>query len=233
MTRALAALLALLLAPPAWAAAPGTVTARYDTFRNGTLIAVVTENFEAKDGDYRISSETRAVGLFALFQRNPLNFVSSGRVTPTGLQPQRFEGKRGESDPRQVRGEFDWQAGRLEISHDGRSDNLALPPGTQDRLSILYQFMFLALEKAQRVEFPMTNGRKLDHYRYAVRSGVEIDTPLGRLATLHLVKQHRPDESGAEVWLSPRHRYLPVKLLVVEEDGTRYDQVITGLEIRP
>jgi hypothetical protein len=79
----------------------------------------------------------------------------------------------------------------------------------------------------------MTNGRKLGRYRYTVRAGVEIETPIGRLSTLHLVKQHRPDESGAEIWLSPLHRYLPVRMLVLEEDGTRYDQVITGIEIRP
>ena len=52
------------------------------------------------------------------------------------------------------------------------------------------------------------------------------------MTTLHLVKQHRPDESGAEIWLAPQHRFLPVKMLVMEEDGTRYEQVITRLEIK-
>ena len=233
MKRPIIAAAFLLLPPFACAAAPGSVSASYDMYQNGGQIAVVSETFEAKDGAYRIASETRAVGLFSLFQRRPLTFTSSGRVTAAGLQPQRFEGKRGDADPRQVRGDFDWQAGRLEITHDGRSDSLALPAGTQDRLSLLYQFMFLAPAKPREIEFSMTNGRKLDRYRYTVRAGVEIETPLGRLTTLHLVKQHRPDESGAEIWLSPRHGYLPVKLLVVEEDGTRYDQVITRLEIRP
>ena len=112
-----------------------------------------------------------------------------------------------------------------------RRDKLA--PGTQDRVSIMYQFMFMAPEKLQRLEFTMTNGRKLDRYRYTVSSGVEIDTPLGRMTTLHLVKQHRPDESGTEIWLSPQHRYLPVRVLVLEEDGSRYEQFITRLDIAP
>jgi hypothetical protein len=235
MRRLLAAAAALLLAAPAWAAAtaPSGVTANYDMYRNGGHIAVMSEVFEAKDGAYHIASETRAIGLFSLFQRVPLTFTSSGRVTAAGLQPQRFEGKRGEADPRRVRGEFDWQASRLAITHDGRTDSLDLPEGTQDRLSFLYQFMFLSPGKTSGVEFSMTNGRKLGRYRYTVRAGVEIETPIGRLTTLHLVKQHRPDESGAEIWLSPLHRYLPVRMLVLEEDGTRYDQVITGIEIRP
>ena len=235
MKRVLAAAAALLLAAPAWAAAtaPSGVTAGYDLYRNGAHIAVMSETFDAQDGAYQIASETRAIGLFQLFQRIPLTFTSRGRVTATGLRPQRFEGGRGEADPRRVRGEFDWEAGRLAITHDGRTDNLELPAGTQDRLSLLYQFMFLAPGKTGLVEFSMTNGRKLDRYRYTVRPGVEIDTPIGRLVTLHLVKQHRPDESGAEIWLSPQHRFLPVRLLVLEEDGTRYDQVVTHLEVRP
>jgi hypothetical protein len=78
----------------------------------------------------------------------------------------------------------------------------------------------------------MTNGRKLDHYLYTIRHGVELETRLGRMATLHLVKQHRVDESGAELWLAPQYRFLPVRLLIQEEDGTRYEQVITGLEFK-
>lgn len=201
-------------------------------YRNGMHIAVINETFEVKDGGYQLASETRAIGLFALVQRQSLRFTSSGRIADWGLQPLLFEGKRGETDPRQVRAEFDWQAGRLTIVHDGKTDALALPPATQDRVSLMYQFMFMGAEKLQRVEFKMTNGRKLDHYRYTVTPGVEIDTALGRLATLHLVKQHRSDESGAEVWLSPQHRYLPVRVMVQEEDGTRYEQFITRLEIR-
>jgi hypothetical protein len=92
--------------------------------------------------------------------------------------------------------------------------------------------MFLAPDRRQRLEFDMTNGRKLDRYRYTVTPNVEIDTPLGRISTLHLVKQHRPDESATEVWLSPRHRFLPVKVMVQEEDGARYEQFVTRLEIQ-
>ena len=212
--------------------APQSVSASYDLFRNGLHVAVMNETFEAKGDGYRIVSDTQAVGLLALFQRQPVRVVSVGRVTASGLQPLHFEGKRSESDPRRVRGEFDWQAGQLTIEHGGQIEKLPLPRGTQDRLSILYQLMFLAPGKQQSLEIAMTNGRKLGHYQYTVQPGVEIDTPLGRMTTLHVVRQHKPDENGAEIWVSPQHRFLPVKVLL-DEDGTRYEQVITKLEINP
>lgn len=214
-------------------AAPQTISASYEVSRNARRVAVMNETFEANDGGYRIVSESHAVGLLALLERRPLRLTSSGRLTAAGLRPQLFEGKRGDADPRQVRADFDWQGQQLTIARDGRTDTLPLPPGTQDRLSAMYQFMFLVPDRSQELEFSITNGRKLDRYRYAVHSGVEIETRLGRMRTVHLVKLHRPDESGAEIWLAPQHRYLPIKMLILEEDGSRYEQVMTKLEIKP
>lgn len=212
---------------------PQAISARYDVFMNGGRIAVMDETFEAKDGQYRIVSESHAVGLLALFVRRTLRVVSRGRLTGGGLAPQHFEGKRGDDDPRQVRAEFDWEGERLKVTRKGKTQILPLPPRTQDQLSIMYQFMFLAPDRAQVLQLSRTNGRKLEQHRYTVRTGVEIETPLGRMATVHLVRQQPPDDDGVEIWLAPRHRYLPIKLLILHENGARYEQVMTKLEIKP
>ena len=211
---------------------PHAISASYDVLWNGRRVAVMTETFEAKDGGYRIISESQAVGLLATFVREPLRMVSSGQLIASGLRPLRFESKRGDDDPRQVRAAFEWEAGQLAITQRGKTETLTLPPATQDPLSSMYQFMFLEPEKLQRFELSITNGRKLDHYLYAVRAGVEIETPLGRMTTVHLVKQHRPDETGGEVWLAPQHHYLPVKVVILEENGSRFEHVITKFEVK-
>ena len=226
-----AALLGVAISCAAATPAPQTISAGYDMFRNGLHIATMSETFEARDGGYRITRDSEAVGLLALFVREPLRVVSSGRLTASGLQPQFFEGKRHDADPRRARADFDWPAMQLTLTRDGRSDTLKLPPATQDLLSTMYQFMFVELENLRRFELSMTNGRKLDHFLYTINRGVEIDTPIGRMTTIHLVKEHRPDESGTEIWIAPQHRNLPVKMLILEEDGARYEQIITKLEI--
>ena len=236
MTRAIflsAALAVSLSAAAATPAPPQTVSASYDVLWNGSRVAVMNETFEVRDGAYRIVSESRAVGLLALFAREPLRLESSGRVVASGLQPRRFEGKRGDEDPRRARADFDWPGGELTLTRDGATDHLKLPPATQDLASVMYQFMFVDLAHRERVEVAMTNGRKLNQHWYTVRAGVEIDTAFGRMATLHLVKQHRPDESGAEIWLAPQHRQLPVRMVVLDEDGSRVEHVLTKFELRP
>ncbi len=235
MRRTAAGFLAIALtlgSPQSGAAAPREVSASYNVFRNGIHVAVMTETFEARDDAYRIVSESSAAGALAPFERQPLRLVSSGELTGSGLRPLHFEGGRSATDRRRVQAEFDWQSGQLALTHGGRTDTVPLPDGTQDRLSAMYQFMFRAPDRRQHLELTMTNGRRLSVQRYAINPGVEIDTPLGRMKTLHLVKQHAPAEDGAEIWLAPQHRYLPVRMLILEDDGARYEQIITRLVLR-
>ena len=227
------AVLAGMLAGGAAPPPPQSVSVTYDVYTRGLHVATMSETYEAKGNAYRLVSETKAVGVVALFRNESVRFVSEGTVSQAGLQPRRFEGKRRDNDPKGVSGELDWAAGRLTIHHHGITETLPLPRGTQDRLSVLYQFMFIAPGKAQKLEIPMTNGRKLYRYRYTVEPGVELDTALGKIATVYLVKERKPEESAIELWLSPQHRYLPVKMVVVERSGSRYEQVITRLEIKP
>ncbi len=211
---------------------PQAVQAQYDLSMNGTAIAVMQETFEIRNGAYQAVSETQAIGLFALIQRRPGRVTSNGEVGSGGLRPKLFDGTRGTGDARRVHAEFDWTAGTLTMAHDGRSETATLSPGAQDRLSVMYQFLFLPPEKLKDLAFAMTNGRKLDQYRYAIGPDTTIDTPLGRLAVIHLVKQHSASETATEIWLAREHRMMPVKMRIVEDDGKRYEQVISRLEIR-
>lgn len=211
---------------------PQSVQAQYQLSMNGTAIAVMQESFEISDGSYQAVSETQAIGLFALVQRRPGRATSNGEVGRGGLRPKLFDGTRGTGDPRRVHAEFDWPAGTLTMSHDGRTETATLPAGAQDRLSVMYQFLFLNPAKLKDLEFAMTNGRKLDQYRYAIGPDTAIDTPLGRMAVIHLVKQHSAGETATEIWLAREHRLMPVKMRIVEDDGKRYEQVISRLEIR-
>lgn len=214
-------------------AAPQSLRAQYDVSMNGAPIGVMQDSFEIRDGRYQIVSETHATGILALVQRRPARVTSSGEVDRVGLRPHAFEATRGNSDARRARADFDWSAHRLVLTHDSRVDTVTLPPGTQDRLSIMYQFLFLAPEQLRELKFAMTNGRKLDQYRYAPGPDTAVDTPMGRLAVVHLVKQLAPGDTATEIWLARDHGMLPVKMRIVEDDGSRFEQIITRIDMPP
>jgi cation transport regulator ChaC len=215
------------------AAAPRQVSASYSVTLNGVPVAAIEERFESTGGTYRIVSESNTVGLAALLRRQSATLHSSGRLLKSGLQPERFEGHNSGRESRQVTAVFDWAAQRLTLSHDDKTETAALTTGAQDRLSLMYQFMFLDFARLKHFDVAMTNGRKLDHYRYTVTPGAEIDTPLGRIQALHLVKQRDASDPETEIWLSPQHHFLAVKVLIVEKDGSRLEQMLTRLDIGP
>lgn len=232
-TLAAASLAAALVLSPAAAAAPQSVSAHYDLSRNGTPVAVMQETYTARDGSYQIVSETQAVGVLALLQRRPGRVTSSGSVGERGLQPKSFEGTLGAGNTRRVQAAFDWTARTLTLIHDGNTETLPLPAGTQDRLSVMYQFLFLDPGRLDHLSFAMTNGRKLDQYQYGVGPDTALDTPLGRLAVVHLVKRLAPGDTATEIWLARDHGLMPVKMRITEDDGSRYEQTVARLEIRP
>ena len=229
---ALAAFAALAAAPAASHAAPKSVRATYNAYMSGLPIGSISEHFHADGTAYRIVSDTKPMGLAALIQRQPLKFTSSGQIGREGLRPLSFQARRSAGDAPSVSADFDWPHRQLILRHNGKTESFALAAGTQDRLSVMYQFMFLTPERIRQLDFPMTNGRKLDRYRYRAIEDVEIDTGIGRVKTVHLVKQRDPGDTVTEVWVSPQHHNLPVKMMIVEKDGVRFEQVIQSVDVR-
>lgn len=226
MARVFAFLLALGLAASAHAA-PRHVTARYDLVRDGQPFGTVQETFDRANGDYRLESVTRATGVYAVFVKGEIRLTSTGKVTSAGLRPLRFEDRRGNPDKTAV-AEFDWDGMTLSLTHDGKSEAVPLSPGTLDRISLLYQFMFAPPEK-EEILLPMTTGRKLNLYRYRVAGEETVTTPAGRFQTIRLVKQRTGDEDGTEVWLAKERHHFPVKIVIEERNGARLEQQLTGL----
>lgn len=214
------------------ASAPATIKADYDVYKDGLHIATVAENFQKNGDRYQIESDSTPAGLLAVFIKTRIKVESSGKVNGTGLQPDKLDYGRLDDASKNVSAAFDWQAHALHLAFDGRKETLPLAPGTQDRLSVMYQFLFLPPEKLKRLEFQMTNGKKIENYRYDFIGEEELDTPLGKIKTLHLAKHRDPGENGTEVWLAADRHHFPVKLLILENDGSKFEQVITKLTIQ-
>ena len=141
-------------------------------FKDGTQVAVVQETFE-KGAKYQIVSEQSA-GLLALFVRTRIKALSTGAVTQTGLRPEQFDYGRLDDATKNVSATFDWKSEQLHLTFDGRNETVALPPDTQDRVSLMYQFMFLPAGKLDSLEF-QTNGKKIA-VRYQL-AGSKRSTP--------------------------------------------------------
>ena len=165
--------LLLLFALPAHAA-PSRLEAQYDIFKSGLKVAVMHETFTRNQDRYRIESVTRPYGLFALFKHETIHVVSTGTITALGLRPQTFDYRREHDTDRNAHADFNWLTGKITLTDHAGTRTIPLHTGTQDRLSAMYQFMFLKLNRSTELKFDMTNGSKVDDARPAGNRSIRL-----------------------------------------------------------
>jgi hypothetical protein len=231
MTRLAALLLACALAPPALAL-PTEVEAEYRVTLAGMPVGRVVDSYGRRGDAYRIESTSRSEGaLKAVFDETAV-LRSEGRVGPGGLQPRHFEYRRATDPSRDVQAWFDWEKAEFRSEYRGEETTHALPPGTQDRISVLYQFMFMA-PRGSEVRVPMSNGRKVELYAYRKVDEPRIATPAGEFETAHYERiRENGKESRTEVWLARDRFNLPVRVRFEDSKGFLLEQVLVSLVTR-
>ncbi len=229
--RCLAFALACFAAPHVLAA-PTEVRAEYRVSAAGLTIGTVSETY-AREGDaYRIDSRTRAEGVLKLFRDETVLLHSEGRFGPGGLQPLRFEQQQSGDRSRDIVAQFDWAKSLLRSKYRGEESTHALPAGTQDRLSIMYQFMNL-VPRSERVRMHMSNGRKVDLYTYRKVDEPRLETPAGTFDTVHYERViEKEGENRAQVWLAKDRFNFPVRVVFEDKRGLKLEQVLMKLTTR-
>ena len=210
-------------------AMPAEIVAEYQLTSVGVTIGRVSEAFERHGDNYSISSIARSEGVLKIVLDDSITLQSQGRIVATGLQPLVFQQRRASKHEKDVRATFDWDKGIMHASYDGKNHDVPLPAATQDRISILYQFMNIA-ERPAVVTMPMSNGRKVEYYTYRFVEEVKVRTPAGEFQTLHYERVNAdPKESKAHVWLAKDRFNLPVRVVFDDQRGLRVEQTLVAL----
>lgn len=220
------------LLSPAFAAPPDSVQAVYDVSKSGMKVEI-SETFSRDQNRYTLSSVWKPVGLLALIKPEKIFIDSNGLVGKRGLQPLLLDHRRELDQRKNSRAEFDWKNKQLTLIHQDQRTVVALPDGTQDRLSVMYQFMFLPLQNAAALDFPMTNGEKLDNYHYAITHNQTVKVPAGEFNAIYLDSQPKPGERRTEIWLATQLGNLPCKMTITEANGDQLTQELSKLTIKP
>ncbi len=160
---------------------------------------------------------------------------SDGQLGEQGLRPQRYD--------EETRALFR-ELRRRTIVFDG--DHVLLPngrqlpriDGMQDAASQFVQLTWLfttqpqLLRVGQRIELPLALPTNVDRWSYEVVEQVALDTPVGPLPTFHLKprRELRPNrELVADAWFAPTLQYLPVRLLIRQDEATYIDLMLERL----
>ncbi|MES1982750.1 MAG: DUF3108 domain-containing protein [Pseudomonadota bacterium] len=215
------------------ASSPSRMRVSYDVYRDNLKIASMSETYTRNRDHYQLESVSKPLGLLAMLKPEIIRVTSHGTVTAKGLRPTTFITKRKLDTERNTRADFNWASGQITLTDNAGQRTLPLPADTQDRLSAMYQFLFLSFENTSEFSFHMTNGSKVDIYNYHVTPNQSVTVPLGTFKAWYLVSPAEPGASQTEVWLAAEHANFPYKMVITDPNGDKFIQLLTQLTVEP
>lgn len=219
----------LLFAAPA-----SQIQARYDVIGYGMTLANITETYTRKEDTYQIESVTKAVGFLARIKPETVRVISQGKITPQGLIPLNFSMTREHDTDKNTIARFNWEKTILtHIDYKGIND-MPLPPGTQDKLSLLYHLPLLAKSDQAEFKFNISDGNNLEVYSFTIAPEEQnVRVPLDTFKARFISSTPVGDQMKYEIWLATERNNVPCKIVVTDSKGGKLTQVLTQLTITP
>jgi len=186
--------------------------------------------FNVIDKQYQLTSLIKPDGLAALFVSDLLQ-TSSGQLTKSGLQPDNYLYQYGNKSNKTYAAKFNWQTKTVNLITSKGTKTAEIEEGTQDLLSFMYQFMFVA--PLERMQISIATGKKLTSYTYSFSGEENINTPLGEIKTIHILHESENSDEKTELWLAVDYEYLPVKIRKTENKGRVYELVANRIRTTP
>lgn len=147
---------------------------------------------------------------------------SRGQLTDAGFAP--LEAR----EASQVT-QFDWAKSQVRF----KNGEGVLPSDGQDRASVLMLLAGIGLAEPMQLkdvmEFYVAGSGAAGTVRFQVVGPEDLDTPMGAIASVHLMQLVRPGQARLDVWLAPAHSWYPVQLRVSAPDGSVSTQSIVSI----
>lgn len=146
--------------------------------------------------------------------------TSTGQITATGLQPQRF----GDKSRSEQAAHFDFAQGKATFS--ANTPQAAIGAGAQDRLSVFIQLGAMLAAAPDRypagtqITLTTVSARNADRWTFTVEGRETLDLPAGPTPALKLQRLPRKEhDQKAELWLGTELGYLPVRIRLTQAGG--------------
>lgn len=216
--------LPVALSAAAQSTPPARVEIHYELTHNGSVMAEVVDRLEHGNGAYELTETWKGRGIYRLLGR--ATRVSKGELASAGPRPREFVDERSGRDTQRVW--FDWSANTITRRYKGETRTEPLAAGTQDRLSFLLALSYFS-QKGEPVSLYIADGRGMSQHTYKPSGRERLATPAGEFDAVKLIR--RKDESGdmSEIWLAADLGYLPVRIVILEHDGTRFEHMATRI----
>jgi len=202
--------------------------------RGGNLYGEAIVEWRRDGAHYQVQSDVHITNLFAR-----RHIFSDGEITAQGLSPRHFEEL---FEPPLVaprRNVMEFTDTEVVLPSGNRVIKF---PRTQDEASQFVQFVWLFTMRPELavpgtlIDFPVALSRSVRHYHYRVKGSEPLEMPFGTVPTIHLVPElegpRRPGEYTFEFWMAPTLQYLPIRVLIKNDEQNLADLKLDALPLQ-
>jgi hypothetical protein len=199
-------------------------TATYKFNIDNKLSGTASRTLEKKSADVWLYTFSAGAPMASATETS--SFRYDGRtVTPLNYTQQRkvFMVKKGSSV------DFDWKTRKGSGKRDGKKAvDIALQPGTLDALNLEVQIR-RDLKDLGKLGGPywIASPKDITQQPFVIEGDEVITTPLGKINTLKVSRQHSDPSRHTTFWLDKDRDYLPAKV-TQNNDGALYIIELTG-----
>jgi hypothetical protein len=163
-----------------------------------------------------------------------LAVTSEGKVGLAGLAPERYTEQVRSKAP--LATNFNREGSEPNITFSASVDAYRMPPDVQDRASVIFQLAAIVrnsatpFKKGDTILIPVAGVRSLDPWNFHVGEMEWLETGLGRIQALRLVRIPHPEtkDKKVELWFAPDYEWLPVHIVHTENNGDTTEMTARG-----
>lgn len=218
-------LLLLSVQPVASMAGPASqqaFRATYQLLFNGELVGQAYLKLSIEAGErYRFEIFTLPAGRMAEEGRHEILESSKGTLGAVSVRPERYDySMRTSMATALFAQEFDWQAGKLWIRSDSERTEVALEPGSQDRISyILLARQLAATRDAGVLKLAVVGLEATLITELKPLPPRTVDTGIGPLEAVGIERSTAQQKYLRKLWFAPARDYVPVLIEQSWEKG--------------
>jgi uncharacterized protein DUF3108 len=207
--------------------------ARYQVSYRGLVGGQIAASLHPATSDSRWIYETRAypnfLGRFAI--SDEARERGTMEITPDGVRPISYEyddGKTG--DDKDIKLTFDWSAGRVTGTSNGKAIDQQLTPGTQDTASVQAAMIRELVAGHAPQSFRIITSGKIRDFRYWSDGNARVSTPIGDFDTVIWSNQRDGSDRVTKVWHAPELGYVPVQAIQYRDGRAEMQMRIVKLD---
>ena len=196
---------------------------------HGVTIGETRWQLQREPGGFVLEARSEAAGIATLLGENRVVERSQWKRGDTGLLPAAYRYERSGKREKLVSIAFDWDAGVVYNTAAGETWRMDVPDGTVDKLSYLLKLMADLAAGERDVSYPIADGGKLKTYRLHVAGSATLETELGAVEVLEVVRERPDSDRETTLWMAPELGFLPVLIEHREPDGESVTMKIRSL----